>query len=82
MKGVIEFADRARGRYAVQDASGDYTIFELHEHDMLEVGSTVSGDLGRTGEAIYSVRDEGSVRVIVEDCFCTRAAALRWVAGS
>ena len=83
MKGVIEFANRKTGRYAVRTDAGRFTIFQvLSAGAALSVDETVSGELEAPTLEIYDTARHGRIRVFAEETYCTRSNAEAWVGQS
>jgi len=83
MKGVIEFANRKTGRYAVRTDAGRFTIFQvLSAGAALSVDETVRGELEALSLEIYDTAKHGRIRVFAEETDCTRSTAKAWVGQS
>ena len=79
MKGVIEFANRRAGHYALRTEDGQFTIFQmLSEGTGLNRNEELSGDLQTPGVQIFGTAAHGQVSVFVERTHCARAVAEAW----
>ena len=75
LKGVIEFANYAAGRYALRTEAGGYTIFQLPVSVVLAIDDTVTGDLEAVAAQSYRIGGVGDLTVFVEKAGLTQPAA-------
>ena len=85
--GVVFYADKPKGRFAVQTELGDYTVFEASpagDHGIIGLGSgsAVEGPLHTIGTHVLTVGKYGRIVAKIAKVKMECVAAAAWVGGT
>ncbi|AMX00403.1 hypothetical protein [Rummeliibacillus stabekisii] len=68
MKGIVEYANKKKGFIAVMTENDDYSIVEVIDSYVPEIGSTLYGELENLGAERLKCLDDGvEFDVIIQD---------------